>query len=321
MSEEKKLVPKLRFQEFRGAVGWKERPLSKLMSESRLPGSKGNVAKKITVKLWGNGVFEKNGSSPGSINTQYFKRKAGQFIYSKLDFLNQAFGIIPPNLDNFESTVDLPCFDFSDELNPVFLLEYVKRRDFYERLGETADGSRKARRIHAETFLSFPIALPSPAEQQKIADCLSSLDELIAAQARKVDALKTHKKGLMQQLFPREGETQPRLRFPEFRDAGEWEQDTLGAMCDLYQPVTLSSSALSMSGEHLVYGANGVIGTHNEYNHEDSEIAVTCRGATCGEVTVTKPRSWITGNAMVVKPRTKKLRMVCTTTVDAAVVG
>lgn len=227
MSEEKKLVPKLRFQEFRGAVGWKERPLSKLMSESRLPGSKGNVAKKITVKLWGNGVFEKNGSSPGSINTQYFKRKAGQFIYSKLDFLNQAFGIIPPNLDNFESTVDLPCFDFSDELNPVFLLEYVKRRDFYEKLGETADGSRKARRIHAETFLSFPIALPSPAEQQKIADCLSSLDELIAAQARKVHALKTHKKGLMQQLFPREGETQPRLRFPEFQGATAWTMEKL----------------------------------------------------------------------------------------------
>ena len=56
------------------------------------------------------------------------------------------------------------------------------------------------------------------AEQQKIAECLTSLDELIAAQARKLDALKTHKKGLMQQLFPREGETQPRLRFPEFQD-------------------------------------------------------------------------------------------------------
>ena len=65
-------------------------------------------------------------------------------------------------------------------------------------------------------------------EQQKIADCLSSLDELIAAQARKVDALKTHKKGLMQQLFPREGETQPRLRFLEFRDAGEWEDQSIG---------------------------------------------------------------------------------------------
>ena len=220
-------VPKLRFPEFREAAGWKERPLGDFLSESRLPGSKGNVAKKITVKLWGNGVFEKNDAIQGSINTQYFRRKSGQFIYSKLDFLNQAFGLIPPSLDNFESTVDLPCFDFADGLNPVFLLEYVKRRDFYERLGETADGSRKARRIHAETFLSFPIALPISAEQQKIAECLSSVDELIAAQARKLDALKTHKKGLMQQLFPREGESQPRLRFPEFRNAGEWEEEKL----------------------------------------------------------------------------------------------
>jgi type I restriction enzyme, S subunit len=69
---------------------------------------------------------------------------------------------------------------------------------------------------------------PSPAEQQKIAECLSSVDELMAAQARKVDALKTHKKGLMQQLFPREGESQPRLRFPEFQNAGEWEETTIG---------------------------------------------------------------------------------------------
>jgi type I restriction enzyme S subunit len=68
---------------------------------------------------------------------------------------------------------------------------------------------------------------PTNEEQQKIADCLSSLDELIAAQARKVEALKTHKKGLMQQLFPREGETQPRLRFPEFRDAGAWSKRKL----------------------------------------------------------------------------------------------
>jgi len=79
-------------------------------------------------------------------------------------------------------------------------------------------------------------------------------------------------------------------------------------VCDLYQPVTLSSSELSMTGEHLVYGANGIIGSHNEYNHEDSEVAVTCRGATCGEVTITQPKSWITGNAMVVKPKTSKLR-------------
>ena len=69
--------------------------------------------------------------------------------------------------------------------------------------------------------------IPSPAEQQKIAECLSSVDELLAAQARKVDALKTHKKGLMQQLFPREGETRPRLRFPEFRNGPEWVETKL----------------------------------------------------------------------------------------------
>ena len=122
MNEEKKLVPKLRFPEFRDAGEWGERKIGDFLTESRLSGSKGDVAKKLTVKLWGNGVFGKNESIQGSINTQYFRRKAGQFIYSKLDFLNQAFGVIPPNLDGFESTVDLPCFDIAGGLNPVFLL-------------------------------------------------------------------------------------------------------------------------------------------------------------------------------------------------------
>ncbi|PWV61242.1 restriction endonuclease subunit S [Plasticicumulans acidivorans] len=75
--------------------------------------------------------------------------------------------------------------------------------------------------------LDHPVPRLQP-EQQKIADCLSSLDELITAETQKLDALKTHKKGLMQQLFPREGETVPRLRFPEFREAGEWDEKRLG---------------------------------------------------------------------------------------------
>lgn len=87
-------------------------------------------------------------------------------------------------------------------------------------LGISANRMRKLR-------LPLP---PSKAEQQKIAECLSSVDELMAAQARKVDALKTHKKGLMQQLFPRDGETQPRLRFPEFQNTGEWVETTIGEL-------------------------------------------------------------------------------------------
>ena len=225
------LAPALRFPEFRDDPEWQEKELNQFLAESRELGNKGDTAKKITVKLWGKGVFEKNDEIKGSINTQYYRRTAGQFIYSKLDFLNQAFGIIPEHLNNYESTVDLPCFNINKGITPVFLLEYVKRKSFYEKLGETADGSRKARRIHADTFLSFPILVPQIKEQQKIADCLASLDYLITAETQKLAALKTHKKGLMQQLFPAEGDTVPRLRFPEFRDAGEWEEKTLKSFC------------------------------------------------------------------------------------------
>jgi len=231
MSEKNKAgyhVPKLRFPEFREAGEWDEKTLGDFLTESRIPGNKGDVAKKLTVKLWGNGVFAKNETTRGSVNTQYFRRKAGQFIYSKLDFLNQAFGVIPAALDNYESTVDLPCFDFLEGIDSGFLLEYVKRKDFYEKNGEEADGSRKAKRIQVEAFLTFPILVPELVEQQKIADCLASLDELITLEAQKLDTLKAHKKGLMQQLFPAEGETLPQRRFPEFRDVGEWEEKILG---------------------------------------------------------------------------------------------
>jgi len=172
------------------------------LSESRISGNTGDIAKKITVKLWGKGVFEKQEWLPGSSNTRYYKRKSGQFIYSKLDFLNQAFGIIPEHLDGFESTVDLPCFDIKNELHPVFLFEYVKRRDFYHKHGELADGGRKAKRIQTDTFLSFEITLPHLPEQQKIARCLSPLDEWISAQDEQLETYKIHKKALMQQLFP-----------------------------------------------------------------------------------------------------------------------
>lgn len=86
------------------------------------------------------------------------------------------------------------------------------------------------------------------AEQQKIADCLSSLDALIAAEGRKLAALQAHKKGLMQQLFPQPGQTQPRLRFPEFRDKGEWAECKLGALVDISSGKSPSQCVLSSEG-------------------------------------------------------------------------
>ena len=72
---------------------------------------------------------------------------------------------------------------------------------------------------------AFQVYIPkSLEEQQKIADCLSSLDDFISAQNQKLEELKAHKKGLMQQLFPTKGEAVPRLRFEKFRKAGEWKK-------------------------------------------------------------------------------------------------
>ncbi|EMY3558097.1 restriction endonuclease subunit S [Flavobacterium psychrophilum] len=87
----------------------------------------------------------------------------------------------------------------------------------------------------------------------------------------------------------------------------KWEIRKLGEVCDLYQPKTITSQEILETGEFKVFGANGVIGFYDKFNHEDSEIAITCRGATCGTVNFTEPKSWITGNAMVAKPKLENL--------------
>jgi len=252
MSKRKKqhaLVPRLRFPEFRERPPWAPEPIGTYLTESREKGSTGDEARKLTVKLWGKGVFEKEEYLQGSANTQYYIRRAGQFIYSKLDFLNQAFGIIPDDLDGYESTVDLPCFNVAEGLDGNFLLEYVCRPSFYKKVGEIADGGRKARRIQVDTFLDFLMLLPPDfSEQQKIAECLGSLDELIAAEARKLAALRDHQKGLMQQLFPREGETQPRLRFPEFRDGAAWDSTRLGDFATIVKGKGISKADITADG-------------------------------------------------------------------------
>ena len=82
---------------------------------------------------------------------------------------------------------------------------------------------------------------------------------------------------------------------------------TLGEICELYQPKTITKKELVDDGPYFVFGANGIIGRYNRYNHEDAEVIVTCRGATCGTVNMSIPKSWITGNAMVVKPKDERL--------------
>ena len=138
---------------------------------------------------------------------------------------------------------------------------------------------------------NFDVMLPTVAEQQKVAYCLTSLDEVIAAQGRKVEALKTHKRGLMQHLFPCEGETRPRLRFPEFRNAPEWETKEIGDVFRVTRGEVLAMPLVkdeqSDQAPYPVYSSqtknHGLAGYFSHFLYEDA-ITWTTDGANAGEV-------------------------------------
>ena len=235
------LKPKLRFPEFRDAEGWTTEMLGSVASLStEKVGDKTCIPMSITSGVGLVSQMEKFGRIiAGSSYKNYLLLIKNDFAYNKSATKEYPEGFIA--LYSGDELAAVPnsiftCFRIKGDspapqyLNYLFLgnLHGQWLRKFIE-VGARAHGSLS---IDEDDLLALPVPLPkgesSLPEQQKIADCLTSMDELIAAQARKLDALKTHKKGLMQQLFPCEGETQPRLRFPEFQNVGEWEYAPLG---------------------------------------------------------------------------------------------
>lgn len=196
--KEGEVVPEIRFKGFTGA--WEQRKIGDYLTLSKIPGHTGVDAKKLTVKLWGKGVVEKTDIYGGSQNTQYYVRRAGQFMYGKLDFLHAAFGIVPKSLDRFESTLDSPAFDLH-EIDGAFLQNRVTQQNFYLKFGNIANGSRKAKRIHEVTFLDMPIVVPSYAEQKKIGAFLNKLDSLLTLHQRKLEMLKNVKQAFLEKMF------------------------------------------------------------------------------------------------------------------------
>jgi type I restriction enzyme S subunit len=206
------LVPRLRFPEFQGDP-WEAKPLEQVAPLQRgfdLPSSELQPGD-IPV-VYSNGVQSFHctamAKAPGLVTG-----RSGTI--GKLNFIEKG-EYWPHNTSLWVTSFkgNVPKFVY-------FLFNSIGMERF-----ASGSGVPTLNRNDVHAFVS---AVPkSLAEQEQIADCLSSLDELITAESQKLDALKTHKKGLMRQLFPREGETVPRLRFPEFREAGEWEQTALG---------------------------------------------------------------------------------------------
>jgi type I restriction enzyme S subunit len=108
--------------------------------------------------------------------------------------------------------------------------------------------AKEHKRYYISAYQNLTVPIPKLDEQQKIASCLSSLDEVITGEQQKLELLKQHKKGLLQNLFPQEGETVPKLRFPEFQNAGEWEVKKLGEVCEFLKGKGISKQDVCDNG-------------------------------------------------------------------------
>jgi len=190
------------------------------------------------------------------------------------------------------------CFGF--RLNnfkiiiPEFARFYFRGRYFRKEMTRIAQGISRFN-LSKKYFLYTSIVVPDSIEEQnKIVQILETWDNYLEKLNKKIEIKKQIKKGLMQNLLT------GKVRLKGFND--EWKNVKLGDVCKLYQPKTISSNEINRNGKYLVYGANGVIGRYDKYNHEESEVLITCRGATCGRINFSKPKSWITGNAMVAQP-------------------
>ncbi|MCD9542504.1 AAA family ATPase [Photobacterium carnosum] len=179
---------------------------------------------------------------------------------------------------------------------PTFLEVYLQSSHVRQYFQNCAAGSSSSMvKITKPIVEKAPILLPPLPEQRKIAQILSTWDRGIATTEKLIDASKQQKKALMKQLLT----GKKRLVDPETGKAfeGEWEEVKLGDVCTPQQWATISSKDLLDEG-YPVYGANGHIGFYSEFNHKYETVAVTCRGSTCGEVSLIPEKSYITGNAM-----------------------
>jgi len=304
-------VPKLRFPEFRDTPEWEEKTLSNL-STIRLSNGVFNDPKKVGsgYKLVNvsdmyleSTINEKTLSLIELSENEFLKNKVenGDIFFTRSSLVKSGIAcsnIYLGTLDNVTFDGHLIRFRPNKKVAvPIFINYLLKTSYIRNQLvarGKTATMTTIGQSDVAGVKLFVP---PLTAEQQKIADCLSSLDNLITAQSKKVEALKTHKKGLMQQLFPQEGDTKPKLRFPEFKDAPEWEEKKLG---ERTHSISSGKDKNTSDGIYDLYGSTGIIGKTLNNSYQGTFILVARVGANAGFLTKAKGSFGVTDNTLVV---------------------
>lgn len=177
-----------------------------------------------------------------------------------------------------------------NHLDPNFLFHYASTlKD--ELLG--LSGKTTIDFIPISRLRDVAVPVPPLAEQQRIVGLLDEAFEGLATAKANAEKNLQNARALfeshLQSVFTQRGPG--------------WVEKSLGETCEMYQPKTIGTKDLVPEGPYPVFGANGVIGRYDKFNHEEPQLLVTCRGATCGSVNISEPKSWITGNAMVVRPK------------------
>ena len=203
----------------------------------------------------------------------------------------------------------------NDEHNIGYIANLLSIMNLGQYQGQSAQPG-----LSVNTLSKIELKLPDKKTQDSIFSLLSALDKKIALNRQINVRLEEMAKTLYDYWFVQ-------FDFPDangkpYKSSGGemvfdetlkreipkgWEVKSLGEIADLYQPATLSEKELNKNGQFLVYGANGIIGKYNKFNHENPVVAVACRGNSCGAINITQPKSWITGNAMVVNPKNKNM--------------
>ncbi len=291
MNKKKEIVPKLRFPEFGTSEGWKKYKLRELADRiTKKVGDNKLVTLSISAGIGFVSQAEKfSRDISGKQYCNYIYLKKGEFSYNKGNSKTFPQGCIYELKEYDEAAVPnaFISFRFKENLVPSFYQGYFDSNFHGKQLVRfITSGARSDGLLNISPTDFFSIVFPSPVkkeEQQKIADCLSSIDELIDAESRKLKALEKYKKGLLQKLFPAEGKTMPEWRFPEFQGCGEWNIDKLGNLCKITTG-KLDANAMVANGKYRFYTCAKEFFQIDKYAFNTEALLISGNGANVGYI-------------------------------------
>jgi restriction endonuclease S subunit len=152
---------------------WKLVKLGDVLTESKVESMNPSTSRRIRVRLNTNGIEKRPNTNEKVGSTKYFIRTAGQFIYGRQNLHKGAFGIVPNELDGFESSLDIPAFDVSNQCLSEWIELFLKQGNYYLKLEKIASGVG-SKRISPKRFLELEIPLPDINEQKEIIERASS---------------------------------------------------------------------------------------------------------------------------------------------------